>query len=59
MGRVNFNNAVLYYLFPTCHAEAMRDLSHFVEDYYRRFVQVLESFDKAPLEDIAASVVAS
>jgi D-sedoheptulose 7-phosphate isomerase len=30
----------------------MTDLAQFVEDYYRRFVQVLESFDKAPLEQI-------
>lgn len=31
----------------------MTDLIKFVEDYYRRFVQVLESFDKAPLEKIS------
>jgi len=30
----------------------MTDLMQFVEDYYRRFVQALESFDKEPLERI-------
>lgn len=32
--------------------EIMSDFKDFVDEYYRRFVRVLESFDKAPLEGI-------
>jgi len=31
----------------------MTELMDFVHDYYRRFVKVLDTFEKAPLEDIA------
>jgi D-sedoheptulose 7-phosphate isomerase len=31
----------------------MEDLRQFIEDYYRRWIQVLETFDKTPLEGIA------
>ena len=32
----------------------MSDLSDFVDDYYRRFREALDAFDKAPLEPIVA-----
>jgi phosphoheptose isomerase len=32
----------------------MSDVTRFVENYYRRFNEVLASFDKSPLEEIAA-----
>ena len=30
----------------------MSDFREFVDDYYRRFVEVLEAFDRAPLRSI-------
>jgi len=35
----------------------MSDVSRFVEDYYRRFTEILASFDKSALEDIVEIVL--
>jgi D-sedoheptulose 7-phosphate isomerase len=32
--------------------DAMKDFTRFVDDYYRRFIQVIESLDKSPLKGI-------
>ena len=34
----------------------MVDFREFVDDYYRRFVEVLETFDRAPMSDVLATL---
>jgi phosphoheptose isomerase len=34
----------------------MTDFTDFVDDYYRRFTQILETFDRAPMEGVLAAL---